>query len=177
MIINVGSKNPAKIEAVKRAFSHYFKDFKINSFEVDSGVNPQPTSLKEIVLGAKNRAIVAFNKSKCDFSVGMEAGIFEFPEVRTGYMDMGVTVIYDGKEFYFGGSPVFEYPQKVIDAVFKKGKEVGHVFDEITGLKNAKQKQGAVGVLTNYIITRDKFMESSVIMALTRITNKKFYEE
>ena len=78
MQINVGSKNPVKIKAVRDAFGHYFKDFEVVSVNVDSGVHQQPKSLKDIVDGAKNRAIAAFKN--CDYSVGLEAGIFPFPE-------------------------------------------------------------------------------------------------
>jgi len=178
MKINIGSKNPVKIGAVKDAFSHYYNDIDINSVNVDSGVSDQPTSLQEIVKGAKNRAQKAFELSRCDFAVGLEAGIFEFPETKTGYMDISVAVIFDGKDFFFGGSPTFEYPKKIIDGIFKDGKEVGHLFDEIIGIKNSKQKaRSAVGILTNNVIPRVKFIEQSVIMALTRVLNKDIYND
>ena len=178
MLINVGSKNPVKIEAVKNAFSHYYNEIDLNSVNVDSGVSNQPTSLQEIVKGARNRAQKAFELSKCDFAVGLEAGIFEFPGTKTGYMDISVAVIFDGNNFFVGGSPTFEYPKKVIDGIFKDGKEVGHLFDEITGVKNTKQKaKSAIGILTNNIIPRVKFIEQSVIMALTRVLNKDIYND
>jgi len=112
MKIRVGSENPVKIEAVKQAFSHYFDNVEVIPVKVTSDVPDQPTSLREIVVGAKQRAQKSFDV--CDFSVGLEAGIFEFPGTETGYMDMCVCAIFNGNTVSLGGSPCFEYPKQVI---------------------------------------------------------------
>ncbi|MBW2992985.1 inosine/xanthosine triphosphatase [Candidatus Woesearchaeota archaeon] len=175
MKINVGSGNPVKIKAVKDAFSNYFDSPEVVSIKVDSGVHEQPKSLKEIITGAKNRAVAAFKG--CDFSVGLEAGIFPFPDVKTGYVDTSAAVIFDGKDFFIGTSPCFEYPKSVIEAVLKGKKDVGAVFDEIYGTNNLKHKEGAVGILTKNIVPRDKLIELSIVMALCRIVSKEHYEK
>lgn len=173
MQIKVGSGNPVKIKAVRDAFNHYFKEFDIVSVKVDSGVHEQPKSLQECVNGAKNRAIAAFKD--CEFSVGLEAGIFPFPGVKTGYVDTSIAVIYDGKDFFIGTSPCFEYPESVIKEVMKGEKDVGIIFDELFGTVNQKQGGGAVGFLTKDVVPRDKFVELSVIMALCRVVSKEHY--
>jgi inosine/xanthosine triphosphatase len=158
MQIKVGSANPVKLKAVRDAFSHYLKDFEVVSVKADSRVHEQPKSFKD-----------------CDFSVGLEAGIFPFPEVKTGYVDISIAVIFDGKDFFIGTSPCFEYPERVIKEVLKGEKDVGIIFDELFGTVNQKQHGGAVGFLTKEIVPRDKFVELSVIMALCRVVSKEHY--
>ena len=76
--IIVGSKNPAKIEAVRDAFSHYFQDLEVQGMEVASGVPAQPFG-DDIFKGAENRARAAQSsvKEKDAFYVGIEAGIIQ----------------------------------------------------------------------------------------------------
>jgi len=174
MIINIGSKNPVKISAVKNAFSHYFKNIQINSVKVNSGVSSTPLSLKETIQGAKNRAKNTFKN--CDFSIGIEAGFFESPGSDTGYHLTSYTAIYDGKRFYLGGSPILELPKKIVQEVLK-GKELGLLIDDAMNLKNNKQKIGVVGILTKGILHRQKALEQGIITALCPIINKKFYKD
>lgn len=177
MIINLGSTNLAKRIAVQKGFSHYFKDVKINPIKADSQVHHQPKSLSDIVKGAKNRATTAFKTSKCNLGIGIESGIFPFPEVKSGYMDTSCTVIFDGKEFFIGSSPCFEYPKIVIDKLLKENKEVAEVFKELKwGDENLRHKTGAVGLLTKGVITRESYTEYSVIMALIKYLNKEIYK-
>lgn len=175
MKINIGSTNPNKVNAVKKAFSKYFKDVEVNATDVESGVSKQPMSMKEIVKGAKNRAVNAYNED-CDFSVGIEAGLFEFPEVKTKHLDVNCCVIFDGKEFFIGLGPAFEYPEKVLHKILAENKEASDAFDEFTGTENIKHKEGIVGVLTKGRMKRQEFIEQSVLMALTRIVSKELYE-
>lgn len=60
----------------------------------------------------------------CDFGVGIEAGMYPVAEVDTKYMDSSICAIYDGKNFYVGFSPSFEYPQNAVDRVLQ-GEEIG----------------------------------------------------
>ena len=177
MKVNVGSQNKGKIKAVNVALSHYFDDLNVNGVEVDSEVHNQPKTIQEIVKGAKNRAIAAFKHGNCELGIGIESGIFKFPETHSGYVDTSCTVIFDGKEFFVGSSPCFEYPKKVIDAILNDGKEVCKIFNELGwGDEGFHQREGAIGVLTKGVITREKYSEFSVIMALTRYLNKELYK-
>ena len=90
--IAVGSTNPCKIEAVRRAFHQVFcsDDVKIeiSSYSVPSGVADQPFGDQETREGAKNRALAAYNAACSDvrerndedniipdFAVGLEGGL------------------------------------------------------------------------------------------------------
>ncbi len=175
MKINIGSTNQNKVNAVRDAFSKYFKNVKISAIEVDSGVSNQPMSMKDIVKGAKNRAVNAYTKD-CDFSVGVEAGLFVFPEVKTSYLDVNCCAIFDGRNFFLGLGPAFEYPEKVLHKIITENKEASDAFDEFSGSKNIKHKEGIVGILTKGRMKRQEFIEQSVLMALTRVVSKEMYE-
>ncbi len=172
--LNVGSKNPAKVNAVKSAFSKVFGSASVAGFAVDSGVSPQPKSTEEIVKGAENRAKAAFEKGHCDFGVGVEAGITEFPG-RTGYIDNCITAVFDGKEFFYGGSPLFEYPKFIIERIFNEKMEIGDIMDEHLNRKNIKHAEGAIGWLSNGLMNRSNYIELSALMAAITLKNREMY--
>lgn len=110
----------------------------------------------------------------CSFGVGIEAGMYEVKEVDTGYMDASICAIYDGKNYYIGFSPSFEYPQTVVNRVLK-GEELGYM-EDVFG-STAKGRKGAIGVLTNGRVYRDELEEYAVIMALTKIVSRDIYNK
>ncbi len=175
MIIAVGSKNRAKLKAVEKAFARYYKNFEVIGIEVNSGVGKQPVSLEGIVKGAENRARQAWKKTKCDFSVGIEAGIFKVPGTKTGYMDTGAAAIFDGKQIHLGLTPCFEYPKIVIEKVLNEGKEVSEAFREKCK-DYEKDEMGVIGRLTKGAVPRHLFNEMALLMALAPIVNKEYYK-
>lgn len=108
------------------------------------------------------------------FGVGIEAGMYPVEEVETKFMDASICAIYDGKKYYIGFSPSFEYPQVAVDRVLQ-GEELGYMHD-IFG-NTAKGRKGAIGVLTSGRVNRDELEEYAVIMALTKIVSKEVYEK
>ncbi|MCH7589706.1 DUF84 family protein, partial [PVC group bacterium] len=58
--INVGSKNPIKIDAVRESLLEFYSEFELNFFGVNSGVSKQPKSLEEALRGAELRAKNSF---------------------------------------------------------------------------------------------------------------------
>ena len=59
LLVIVGSKNPVKVGCVRDAFTKVFPSHSIDfrSMDVPSGVDAQPKSHKETLLGAKTRAL------------------------------------------------------------------------------------------------------------------------
>ena len=110
----------------------------------------------------------------CTYGVGIEAGMYSVPEVETKYMDASICAIYDGKGYYIGFSPSFEYPKTVVERVLA-GEELGYM-EDIFG-NTAKGRKGAIGVLTSGRVYRDELEEYAVIMALTKIVSKDIYEK
>jgi len=170
--VAVGSKNPTKVEGVKLAFEQYFKDVEVIPKDVDSGVPAQPFN-DDVIRGAINRAINAFGD--CDFSVGVEAGLFSVKNTITGYMDFQVAVIYDGKNFTIGFGPGFEFPHLVVREALK-GKEVGDVMEELTGIERIGERFGAIHYLTKGVISRSELTRLAVTMALIPRINSDLYE-
>src|SRR3954451_8948306 len=74
MKIIIGSKNPAKITAVKNNFS-YQSEFV--ALDIPSGVSEQPFSDEETIKGAINRAVGALQKGNGDIGIGLEGGVQE----------------------------------------------------------------------------------------------------
>lgn len=176
MKINIGSKNPVKIESVREAFGLFFDNVNVEGFSVNSGVSSQPKTLNEIIQGAKNRAINCFNN--CDYGIGLESGIFPVEGSLTNYLNVCCCAIYNGEKIVgIGFSPGFEYPQFVIKRILQEGSETGQIFDEILNEENIKQKQGIVGALAHNKYSRKDFTIAGVIMALYPLLNKELYDK
>ncbi len=173
VVVALGSKNPAKLEGVKRAFARFFDDVSVKALEVNSGVPDQPFD-NDTVKGAINRALKAYESGECDFGVGVEAGLFRNNFTLTGYLDIQVAAIYDGDRICIGYGPGFEYPESVLRPVLG-GSEVGKVMEVVTGIKDLGKKQGAIGYLTKNAISRAELTEIAVIMALIPFLNKNLY--
>ena len=171
--VAVGSKNPTKVEGVKLAFKQYFEDVEVIPKDVDSGVPAQPFN-DDVIKGAINRAINAFED--CDFSVGVEAGLFSVRNTITGYMDFQVAVIYDGKNFTIGFGPGFEFPPCVIKETLR-GREVGDVMEELTGIEKIGERMGAIHYLTKGVISRIELTRIAATMALIPWINFNIYIE
>lgn len=171
MKIMVASKNPVKIDAVKEAFSSYFKDLEVIGEGVSSGVSDQPFGW-DTFLGAENRAKALHGKA--DFSVGIEGGVF----TRFGkHFTFGAICVMDRTgRLSFGTSPILELPEAVVSGL-KEGKELGTVMDELTNEHNSKQKGGAVGFFTKGVVTRKAFYTSGIMVALAPFVREEAYQK
>jgi len=174
MKVAVGSKNPIKVKAVEEAFKKVFGDCEIIEVSVSSGVSDMPMSFNESIKGAKTRAKKARKEIDADFGVGLEAG---FMKTSVGIFLVGIVAIVDNNnQWGIGKGAGLLIPEKIVKEV-KKGKELGDVMDEIRGLKNTKQKDGAVGYFTKNLIPRQQSFEIPVIYALSRFIRKEFFEK
>lgn len=174
MTIAVSSKNPVKIEAVRSAFGKTFPDreIKILSSKVNSGVNAQPVSSDETLQGAMNRAEkVFFAFPDADFSVGIEGGVHFYSEQTFAFAWM---VVRSKEKLSKSKTSTFELSPKIA-ALLKKGYELGEADDMVFRQNNSKQKNGAVGLLTNNVITRKELYEQALILALIPHINPDLY--
>src|SRR5438445_6683329 len=92
MLVAVGTKNPAKLEGVRRVFTDFFPGVRFESLDTSSVTNAQPMGMDQIIEGAINRARFAISKTRARFGVGVEAGIFPLSK-RRGQMDHQEAVI------------------------------------------------------------------------------------
>ena len=178
MKINIGSKNKAKIEALKEILKEYpdFLNAEVVSKDVASEVSDQPKSLDETIKGAMNRAKNSF--MDCSYGFGLESGLMKVPETKSGYMDFTACAIFDGKIFHLGLSSCFEYPPKVVDYILKENENISNAFKNLglTEKDNLGAEEGAIGILTKNRLTRKKYTQEAVRMALIHLENKNLYE-
>ena len=177
MKIGVGTKNPAKVDAVKEIITEYdiLKAAEVVPVDVDSGISEQPLTLEETVQGALNRAQGA--QLDCDLGIGLESGLFKMPRAKSGYMDICVCAIFDGKKFHLGTSSAFEYPAKLTELVLKEGIDVSRAAKQlgITDHQYVGHAQGMIGILTKSRVNRKEYTKQSLITALIHLENPKLY--
>lgn len=180
----VGSLNPTKVNAVKAAFSRYFKNFKVYNIKADSKVPNQPIGLNNIIEGAISRATQSLNYMISEkkilqniFGVGIEAGLAEIPYTKTGYMDFQFcAIINEEKKISLGSGIAFEYPKFVIDQILQNhDKEIGEIIGKLAGNENLKNESGAISFLSKNIITRTEILTQAVICALLPFINENLY--
>src|SRR3989344_517192 len=160
MIINVGSKNKVKVGAVEEILKDYthLARAKISGVDVDSGVSAQPKSFEETIQGAINRAKDSFKD--CDYSIGLESGLMNVPHSKSGYMDVCVCAIYDGKEFHIGLSSAWEFPKKEITAsILNEGLDINQAMYKagLTEKKHIGSEEGAIGYFTKGRMDRKEY--------------------
>src|SRR5438477_3113617 len=109
MKIIIGSKNPAKNQAVKNAFRD--GNFEFISLDIPSGVNEQPFSDEETINGAMNRAVEALRQGNGDVGIGLEGGV---QETRLGLLicNWGALAAKDMEPIIAGGAR-FLLPEEV----------------------------------------------------------------
>ncbi|MBI2043387.1 DUF84 family protein [Candidatus Pacearchaeota archaeon] len=176
IIINVGSRNPTKIEAVREVLQQYpfLNPFDLNSFEVSSGVSEQPMSREEMEIGAANRAIKSFNK--CSYSIGFESGLAESFYTKR-LIDSCACMIYDGKDFYEGYSEGFVIPPSLAKLINEENLDLSQVAKK-AGLTNSEKignEKGIINILTNGRYVRGDQIKSALKMALIQLEHSEFY--
>jgi len=154
MIVRVGTVNPMKLKAARKAFAKFFSRVKIVGVDVASGVSPQPLSFGEVVRGARERARRAH--VDCDYSVGIEAGVFRVASVTPRPFQITMACVYDGTREALGSGPFFEIPESLVRKVIRSDK-------------------GSVAVVTKGKVTRESVTSEAVVMALAPFVSADRY--
>lgn len=161
----VASLNPVKINAARQAFERVFPldHFEVRGRQVPSFVAAQPMSDEETLEGAINRAENAkLAETDADFWVGIEGGIEVVGEDMEAF---GWMVVVSNNQYGQARSCTFPVPPYVARQV-QEGKELGHVNDQFFQMHNSKQGGGAVGSLTDNVVTRTDLYTQPLILAL-----------
>jgi inosine/xanthosine triphosphatase len=176
MVINVGSQNPTKIEAVENLVKGHplFNGAVVKGVEVNVEEFGHPKSLDETVKGAKRRAKESFKN--CRYSFGLESGLLKSKDAKSGYFDSTVCAIYDGQQFHLGISPSYEWPKSVVKLILN-GTDGSHAFKQIGLTKHDKIgiAEGAIYILTHGKMSRLQLNELAVMMALIHLENPDHY--
>lgn len=171
MKINIASKNPAKVGALKEILigCSFLRGAKVYPVDAVSGVDNQPKSLEETIKGAMNRAKNAFQD--CDYSFGLESGLMRVPKTNTGYMDVCVCAIFDGKEYCLGLSSAWEPPEKVVEYIIQEGMDMNEAAFKAGLTENSKigSAEGLIGVVSKGMIIRKEYTKEAIRTALIRL--------
>lgn len=155
MKVMVGSANPTKIEAVRKAFSLSNYEVAVQGSDIPSLVSAQPIGHDETKLGAINRARQAAVRN--DVGIGLEAGIVKM-DTEYYLCNWGAMALSSGELFVAGGLllPLPRYLNEHLQA----GKELGPLVDQFWNRQNAKHQEGIAGILTNNRVRRtDLFVQ------------------
>ena len=168
--IIIGSTNPTKINAVSGAFKKVFPcdGFCFIKENTPSGVLDQPMTEKETKDGCKNRLDYLEKKHIADFYIAIEGGVD-----YVGKKLYAFAWVYIKSKGFLSKSKtsIFQLPEE-IKFLIEKGEELGKADDLVFNRVNSKKKDGAVGILTNGLITRESYYKEAVILGLIPFINK-----
>ena len=172
MQIVIGSTNPVKFSASRRVLGALYPDAVFQKLDVPSGVSDQPWGDRETQQGAYNRARAALKASSANLAVGLEGGVLETPYGL--FTSAWCVLLNDEGRIGIGGNACTQLPDEVI-AYLKQGMELGHAMDALSGLQNTKHQDGAIGLLTNGLLTRQSAYENIIKMALSPFVRPEWY--
>ncbi|ABU78565.1 non-canonical purine NTP phosphatase [Cronobacter sakazakii] len=158
--------NPAKIQAILRAFSEIFGEASchIDAVSVDSGVPEQPLGSEETRTGARQRVINARAlRPQADYWVAIEAGIDDDSTFSW-------VVIESADQRGEARSATLPLPAAILNEV-RAGKALGPVMSAWTGIDEIGRKEGAIGIFTAGKLTRSSVYHQAVILALSPFHN------
>jgi inosine/xanthosine triphosphatase len=188
--VAIGSLRPPKVEAVRTVITKVARFLGCRpdavsyiAREVDSGVSNMPLSVQEIRRGACNRALevrrlVEAESGPVDFAIGLEGGFFilSAEDKEHVHLQTWAYVHHAGAGFY-GSSMSMPVPLAVARAVLENKKELGEVIDDFAHLKDVRNQDGAFGVFSLGLLTRQQALELALIGALAPFYHKKLYQQ
>lgn len=147
MEIIIGSKNPAKIKAVQEVFVNE----KITPLNVPSLIAPQPFSDSETRDGAINRATQCAELKPNGMGIGLEGGVMYVGE-QLFLCNWGALVTPNHQLYTASGARILLPPSFVKQ--LETGMELGEIMEKYTKKKEVRNKEGAIGVFTNDLVSR-----------------------
>jgi inosine/xanthosine triphosphatase len=190
IIVAVGSKRGPKLNAVREALDLIGEkldssaQFEIAGEEVPSGVGHTPLTRVEIMAGARHRAeaLIAAARARSEpwkFFVGLEGGLDVLTvgaDRRVFLMNWVYVADRSGRGAY-GHSGAIEMPKALAARVIDEGVELAEAIDNFAGGHGIRDAQGAWGVLTGNLITRQEAFRVAVINAFAPFFNREIYGE
>jgi inosine/xanthosine triphosphatase len=188
--VAIGSLRPPKVEAVRAVmaqivpFLGYHPDaVRYIAREVDSGVSNMPLSIHEIRRGACNRALevrrlVEAETGAVDFAIGLEGGFFILSAEDTEYVHLQTwAYAHHAGKGYYGSSMSMPVPLAIAKAVLENKKELGEIIDHFAERKEVRNQDGAFGVFSLGLLSRQQALELALIGALAPFYHHKLYQQ
>lgn len=188
VIVAVGSVRQPKLNAVWEALTIFGPildpnaPFEVVGEAVGSGVRHTPLSREEIMAGARHRAEALARRAKqgtlpWNYFVGLEGGVevCEREGARLVFLENWAYVADTSGKGAYGQSGGILLPAELAGRVVEEGHELGVVIDSFAGGKAIRDAQGAWGVLTGNLITRQDAFRTAVINAFAPFYNPGVY--
>ncbi len=139
-------------------------------------------SIKELMTGSYNRVQNLKQEDRDspdrpDFYVGLEGGFFGevSPGQKRWYFLQSWVYVSDGERGYFGASGATPVPERIVHDVVEGKNELGEVIENY-GMESAiRDKDGAFGVFTQGLITRQASFEFALLSAFAPFFNQTLY--
>jgi len=168
----VGSTNPAKVEAVRRILAQLAPGCTLEAVDVPSGVGAMPLGEDAVRAGANARARAALERGSADVAFGLEGGaVLEARDAwLTGHV---VAVTRDGRlgEAAWGRMLL----PRVAAKRLRGGEELGDIIDDLFERKESKRQAGAIGILTEGVMSRTDAFAYLVAMACAPFLHPDLY--
>ncbi len=188
ILVAVGSTRRPKLNAVWEALTvfgpslHPDAQFEVVGVEVESGVGHTPLTRAELMTGARRRAealqrLAAERNAAWRYFVGLEGGLDVIRENgrRMAFLENWAYVADLSGRGAFGQSGSIVLPEPLAVEVLDRGVELAAAIDAYAGGHGIRDAQGAWGVLTRNLITRQDAFRIAVINAFAPFFNAALY--
>lgn len=190
LIVAVGSTRRPKLNAVWEALTILGpaldpdQQFEVIGEEAPSGVSHTPLSRSEIMTGAKNRADALATRAHREkklwkFFVGLEGGldVLSRDGSRIAFLENWAYVRDSSGRGAYGQSGSVLLPDALLKQVLDDDIELGLAIDEFAGGHGIRDAQGAWGVLTKNLITRQDAFRVAIVNAFAPFYNSALYHQ
>jgi inosine/xanthosine triphosphatase len=186
--------------AAIRAVSEFLPAFEIVGVDVESGVRHTPLSREDLMAGARHRAealmrIARAQNERWKYFVGLEGGFDVIPGldaipsldvlpeldvvseagIRWVFLESWAYVTDGEGRGSFGQSGGVPVPAALAETVVDNGIELSQAVDAFAGGHNIRDAEGAWGILTRNLITRQDSFRAAVINAFAPFFNRDLY--
>jgi inosine/xanthosine triphosphatase len=187
IIVAVGSQRRPKLNSVREALGVIGAAldpgaaFDVVGVEVASGVSHTPLSREELMRGARRRSegLIQLARGHAEpwrYFIGLEGGLDVLHEDgrRRVFLE-NWAYVSDGAVGFFGCSGGIEMPEALAREVLEDGVELAAAIDRFAGAAGIRDAQGAWGVLSRDLITRQEAFRVAVVSAFAPFYNAKMY--
>lgn len=160
--ISIATSNHLKVEGVKTVFSTLMSNIAVEQDSRFNSENNQPFGDQVIEL-ANERAL--FSLKDYDYSVGIEAGVFQ-NRFNNTYYDVHCAVVIDRNgTLTTGFSSGFQIPESIVREL-KRGMDISSAFEKLKETPFIGSREGLVGYLSDNRVIRSDLIEEAVRNAL-----------
>ncbi len=188
ILVAVGSTRRPKLNAVWEGLTVFGPQidpdaqFEVVGVEVGSGVGHTPTTRAELMAGARQRAEVLVRMARergeaWRYFVGLEGGLDVVEEngQRLVFLENWAYVTDGSGRSAYGQSGSILIPAPLAEQVLDRGVELAAAIDAYAGGQGIRDAQGAWGILTRNLITRQDAFRIAVINAFAPFFNATLY--